>query len=284
MGWYKLLQPKFQNPEGLQQGTVNSPILFVLYTCALLSLFQLNTENLKAIAFADDLAVYLSGRSPKKIQTGLQQTLDKIDKFFQTWNLRINFTKCESILFRRTTYFLSRGSKDGINTFQLTGVNPGTNTIVNVPHNTTVKYLGVHIDHLLRLNKHINIELNKATAAFKANNRLFHCKQLNNKVKIICYQLLIRPIISYAAPIWWNISASYMEKIRIFERKCIRTCLKLYRSRETNYKKHISNEVLYNLDDIPRIDNYTIKITRDYFEKMPKIDNNELKKIHETSQ
>ncbi|CAD6204132.1 GSCOCG00009880001-RA-CDS, partial [Cotesia congregata] len=58
------------------------------------------------------------------------------------------------------------------------------------------------------------------------------------------------PIITYASPIWWNTSASFMEKIRVLDRKCIRTCLKVYRSH--------------------------------YFAKLSSIENKEIKKILET--
>ncbi|CAG5075185.1 Protein of unknown function [Cotesia congregata] len=73
-----------------------------------------------------------------------------------------------------------------------------------------------------------------------------------------------------------------MEKIRVLDRKCIRTCLKVYRSRESNFKKQISNETLYNIANIPRIDNFIIKLTRDYFAKLSSIENKEIKKILET--
>ncbi|XP_074112931.1 uncharacterized protein LOC141536352 [Cotesia typhae] len=272
----------FKILEGLQQGTVNSPTLFSIYFSTLLSLFDLNKDDLKAIAFADDLVVYLPGKSPLKIQDGLQKLLNKIDKFMQTWNLRINYTKCETIVFRRSTHFLTKGSRPGLNTFTLKGTNPGTDTVVNIPHKSIVKYLGVHLDDKLRLNKHINIQLNKASAALKANRSLFYCKHLTSRAKIICHQLLIRPIITYASPIWWNTSASYMEKIRVLDRKCIRTCLRVYRSCESNFKKQISNETLYNIANIPRIDNFIIKLTRDYFAKLSSIENKEIEKILET--
>jgi len=51
--------------NGLQQDTINSPILF--YTSDLLKMFSLNQPN-KAIAFADDLIVYSADSWSSKIQ------------------------------------------------------------------------------------------------------------------------------------------------------------------------------------------------------------------------
>ena len=91
---------------------------------------------------------------------------------------------------------------------------------------------------------------------------LFYSKFLIPRVKIIMYQSLIRPIITYACPIWFNISPSYMEKIRIFERKCLRTCSNIYRSHSSNYKKYISNQKLYKESFVIRIDNFIISLIR----------------------
>lgn len=46
--------------NGLQQETINSPILFNIFTSDMLNSFNLNTpENPQAIAFADNLVVYV---------------------------------------------------------------------------------------------------------------------------------------------------------------------------------------------------------------------------------
>lgn len=108
-----------------------------------------------------------------------------------------------------------------------------------------VRYLGVHIDFKINYNTHVNIQLQKAHKAFHANRRLFYSKNLHNEVKILCYKLLIRPILTYGCQIWYNLSAGTMEKLRVFQRKCIRACLGKYRTPESNFTKLISNHKLY---------------------------------------
>ena len=149
------------------------------------------------------------------------------------------------------------------------------NTVHNIPHNKIVKYLGVQLDYLLRLNKYILAQLQKAKDTFRSLSRLFYSKSLSHKAKIIYYLLLIRPILSYAIPIWWNVSASMMENHGRFERSCLRACLYIYRKPDD--KHCISNTILYEKANIPRIDNFLIKLTRDYFAKLPHIDNKHLK-------
>lgn len=71
-------------------------------------------------------------------------------------------------------------------------IQPGTAQAVTLPRKTTVRYLGVLLDYTLKNKDHLDIQLKAASNAFKANSRIFYCKYLSVKAKIICYQLLVR--------------------------------------------------------------------------------------------
>ncbi|CAD6222054.1 GSCOCG00005314001-RA-CDS, partial [Cotesia congregata] len=109
--------------EGLQQGTVNSPLLFNIYTMALLQSFGLNKES----------------------------------------------------------NHLSKKALSQIDEFKIVTPSPNTGEPTEIPHKKIVKYLGVHIDQLLRIRNHPDIQLTKAKAAFKANNRIFYNKNLTKR-------------------------------------------------------------------------------------------------------
>ena len=253
--------------EGLQQGSVCSPDLFNIFLDGL-NLYDLNSNNNTfSIAFADDAIIYVAGKKLTEVQSKLQDLVNKINQHYQMWNLKKNPKKCETIIFRKVMNDLTKSSKTGIQSFKITAAEPGTENIVDIPHKKVVKYLGFNVDNLTRLNKHIDIQLKKAENAFYSNIKLFKSNYLSKRAKIICYQLLIRPILCYAAPIWWNISASTMEKLRKFERKCLRACLNLYRTPESNFQKYYSNKVVLNEANIPRIDSFTLKLTRDFFQR-----------------
>lgn len=146
----------FTSIEGLQQGTVDSPLLFNIFANTIINQFGLNDNtDTHSIAFADDLIIYVAG------------------------------------------------------------MYPNTNQIETIPTKNIVRYLSVNIDYLLRLNKHTDIQLIKAMKAARANNWLLKNRVISSKSKIICYQLLISSILTYAAPIWWN----------IIERSCLRACI-----------------------------------------------------------
>lgn len=61
---------------------------------------------------------------------------------------------------------------------------------------------------------------------------------------------------------WFNTSASQMEKIRMFKR---RVCLGMFAKTEEGFMRHYSNKTIYDRAGIPRIDNFAIKFIRDHF-------------------
>lgn len=268
----------FAIEDGLQQGTVNAPFWFNVYTYELLNLFEQNlTRNVHAIAFADDYIAYVGGKYPSEIQPKLESLCNKINRYYTDWLLKVNSSKCETILFRLPTNRLSKKEAKDWRSFNINFIS-AENVKTAVPHKTSVKYLGIHLDQLLRIKKHIDRQLEKATKALKANSRLFYSRNLNSNAKLICYALLIRPIVTYGAPIWYNTNASTMERLRTFERKCFRACLRNWRSSESEYQRYISNRKIYDAAKLPRIDNYILKICRNYFASIKHSDNPSINK------
>lgn len=87
-------QKKFIIVNGLQQGTVNSPILFNIFIYDLLH----SINNI--IGFADDIIVYHADDKIDKINENLQNYFNIIEKYAVDWQKKINANKCETILFR----------------------------------------------------------------------------------------------------------------------------------------------------------------------------------------
>ena len=139
-----------------------------------------------------------------------------------------------------------------------------------------VKYLGVYIDDRLHFSQHIKAQRKKAVAVFGKLHNLFYNKYLSSKIKIIAYLCLIRPILTYACPVWFDISPNAMVGLRKLERKILRACLNKYRQPESNFWKFISNVELYKLANIPRIDVFIIKLIRNHIKEAIKNKENPL--------
>lgn len=264
---------KFLVKEGLQQGTVNSPILFNIFNSDILKLYEFNDKPDKsALAFADDLVIYHRSNDLALLQKDLQKSFENVQFYCQSWKMKINPGKCETILFRPK---LSHAPRN-IRNYKKFKIKENENNDTFITHKNIVRYLGVNVDDKLKYTQHLTIQLQKAMAAWIKLKRLFYNKYLHPRIKLNCYQLLIRPILTYGSPIWYNISASNMEKLRIFERKCLRACLGQNRTRESNHKKYISNTVIYNKANIQRIDSHILGLTRNHYASVAKIKHNSL--------
>ncbi|CAB0041050.1 unnamed protein product [Trichogramma brassicae] len=132
------------------------------------------------------------------------------------------------------------------------------------------------MDDMLKFDEHISNQAQKANKTYIALRALFCNAHLDKKAKIIAYQSLIRPILTYACPVWFNISNSLMEKMRIIERKILRTSTGLHRSEESNFTKRISNTQVYSAAAIPRLDTFIVKIVRQHIRNAMQVATNNL--------
>ena len=153
---------------GLQQGTVNSPILFNIYISNILELFELNkTKDKGALAFADDLIAYISGKKPSEINQNLEILVDKIHFFYDTWKKKLTSINVK-------LYYFDAQSVKVIGIYKKIGKNckiKVNNQII--PHKKIVKYLGVELDKRVLFNKHLENKLIKARAAFMGLKNYF---------------------------------------------------------------------------------------------------------------
>lgn len=143
----KRLSPtEFLIKEGLQQGTVNSPVLFNIFLGDLPDLFGFNVQGGAGfLAFADDVVVYVAGNRVEAVQNGLDTVVDKINRYYMSWNLRLNPLKWETMLFRKPLVNLTPEARSDDKYFQISATIPGTYNKVLIPHKKVVKYLGVHL-------------------------------------------------------------------------------------------------------------------------------------------
>ena len=115
----------------------------------------------------------------------LQQDLDSLTQWSQTWQMVFNPRKCEFLR-------VSNKKKHFI---------PYNYCIVDSPIKEVnhVKYLGVMIDHSLTWNEHIKQISNKAikVLAFLHRN-LYHCPI----IKCNCYKAMVRRILEYSSTVW----------------------------------------------------------------------------------
>lgn len=271
-------QPKVV-AAGAPQGGVLSATLYIIYVADIPAL-PIERRQINRIQFADDMIVYVSTSDLIGGQNRLNEYIAALVSFYTKWKIRINPLKSEVIVFKgpvrnhcRTVNRLYREV-----TINVDGI--------RVPVKETVKYLGVTLTNNMKFIRHVDETLARANRALGAMRPIIYkISGLPIDIKMLCYRQLIRPIVRYAAPVWTLISANQMNRIGIFERKCLRYCVNSRRRVGPNgrYVFESSNE-LYRRAGICCISNTLVTDSINFFEKLVANENNLLDNTTELRQ
>ena len=185
--------------SGVPQGTVLAPLLFLVYITDL-------PKNIVSSVklYADDVLIYRTINSEQDHMI-LQQDLNMLQKWADTWLMTFNPTKCEFIRVshkkhpRICDYYIQE------------------HPIKVVTH---AKYLGVTIDEHLSFNEHVNRIAHKANTvkAFLQRN-ITSCPL---QVKENCYRIMVRPIMEYACTVWSPHTKKNIQILEAVQRRAAR--------------------------------------------------------------
>jgi ribonuclease HI len=191
--------------KGCPQGGVLSPLLWNMVIDGLIR--RLNDAHLWAQGFADDVAIVIIGKFLSTVCDLMQNAMDIVQNWCNEVGLSVNADKTTTVLFTRNR--------------RLVGYTEPTLFGRAIGLKDQVKYLGVILDNKLTWNSHIDHRLRKATIA------LWQCRRaigrtwgLRPKVIYWIYTSVIRPILTYAAVLWWKRAqrASVIRKIGHLQR------------------------------------------------------------------
>lgn len=201
---------KFENHEDLQQGLVmtrpcKAPLLFNIYNNHISRLHQLNeTSGIHSSKFADDQIVCCAAKSPSLAAKKLQDKANQVNTCYTIWKLSLNPQKCETILFRLPSCKLNRTERAGWKDFSIS-LYPDSAEEIKIPHSSSVKYLSMQIDHILRMHEHLTTQLTKAKKCFSKIQQIFPAQKYKSKSKnYSLYNAYYSPIIIDASPTWFN--------------------------------------------------------------------------------
>ena len=127
----------FHLHEGVPQGGVLSPTLFLVYINDLPELFS---PYVHRALHADDLAIWTAAETIGTAQTRMQDAISKVEQWAKDWRVTINESKTAPTLF-------SLSNKPEQFRLKVNGH--------DIPASSTIKYLGVTFDQRLTWSKHI---------------------------------------------------------------------------------------------------------------------------------
>lgn len=197
-----------KNTKGTPQGSIFSPTNWNMVLNDLLNKF--NFGPVKAIAFADDLVLYISGIDIKTSKDILQKAVDSTVYWGQNKGLSFNPAKTNYMVFSR---------KHKTPTIQPLKIN-GT----DIQETETTKYLGVTVDRKLNWTPHLNQKIKTAKIqAYLTRRALSHNYSPPPWLIKWAYTNIIRPRITYGCHLWLNkaLQAGFVAKMKTLQRQSL---------------------------------------------------------------
>lgn len=176
-----------QSKRGCPQGGVLSPLLWSLVVDELL--VELEEAGFTIIGYADDIAIYVTGKFEATVRERMAEAIEITMKWCKRVGLSANPQKTTIVPFTYRRKFDS---------------SPIVVEEESITISKEVKYLGVILDQKLNWNKHIQHVKQKAARALWTSSR--YCGRtwgISPELMLAMYQMTVRPIITYAAWIWW---------------------------------------------------------------------------------
>ena len=186
---------------GLPQGSIISPILFLLYINDIPK-----SSSMKTLLFADDSTFTISDKIPLSILNSLDDQLNRIKTWCISNKLTINAGKTELIKFSN--------SKNEMLNFEITF----SGTRVNLVEDC--KFLGVTLDSDLTFSKHIKSITAKLSRScgvlYKLKNLLPQQARMNY------YYGLMYPYLTYNIIVWGSTNPSHLNPLIILQKRIVR--------------------------------------------------------------
>ncbi|XP_017465837.1 PREDICTED: uncharacterized protein LOC108358852 [Rhagoletis zephyria] len=175
--------------RGTPQGGVLSPLLWLLVANELLGKFEGKAPRL--IAYADDIAIVVTGKFLDTISNVMESALRVVHRWATTVNLEVNADKTDAVLFTRR-YKIPAWKPPRLNGAEL-----------SIKDHT--KYLGVILDSKLMWKLNVEERVKKASGALYACKKMLGTTWgLSPGLMHWCYTAVVKPILLYGALVWWT--------------------------------------------------------------------------------
>lgn len=206
----------FDIPNGLPQGSVLAPKLYILYTADIPS-----TPKTQLLTFADDTIILTNSVQHRGIITNLTKAYINISRYFNKWHIRINSGKTKHLIIP-----FDRKRKRITNKQLILEGNA-------LPPADSLKYLGIHFDRTGKFKKHTDIVKNKIISTSRSLYPMIKSFHLDDSRRNLLIKMILSPTAFYGMPVWAGISDANAKSVRQKFSRAARSLCKLPWSHST---------------------------------------------------
>lgn len=232
-----------KQPEaGVPQGSVLGPVIFLFFINDMPDF----APRTSLAIYADDTSVYAHSFNAQVATKQTQLHTDQILHFANKWKIKINKEKTEHIIFARKFTNLKVYEPLKVEGTKISQADQ------------RVKYLGVVLDKRLSFSPHIKSLVQKGQKAIRLLYPLLNRNsKLSPKNKKLLYTAVIRPSITYAAPVWCGASKTSFLKLERIQNKCLRLVL--------NADRYTRIVELLHQTNLETITDYVTKLSKSFY-------------------
>lgn len=196
----------FDIRAGTPQGSVLSPLLYIIYTSDFPSLRDCNYA-----LYADDTAILSSAKCPNEIISNLEKAFRDVSKYYYKWKIKINTQKTQAVFFTKNRKTILLPSRQ----LFLNGT--------SIPWESSVKYLGFYLDSKLLYKMHTEKITAKCNILIKTLYPLINRNsKLSTDNKMIIFRTIFQSIMLYGCEVWGTCAFSHIKKIQIKQNQILK--------------------------------------------------------------
>ena len=226
---------------GVPQGSVIAPLLFILYVNDLASSIP-SKLNVCTSQYADDTALWLSGRDEAPLVKRAQAAVNSLSFYCKCWRISMNPSK-SSLL------FFARDRKPHNINVRMDGL--------LIPKSRFTRFLGITFDSELRWNEHVNKIRSKAIKKLNCLKILSGINKCEPHVILKLYVTYLRPVLTYAFAAWANCSDAVLSPLERIERAAIKFAFRL--------PTYFPNSYIYRISGLTHLPQYASQLALNYY-------------------
>lgn len=199
---------------GLPQGSILSPLLYVMYTYDLQSLSNM---DLKILQFADDVCFYSKDKLLHNSIQKVKSAFKNINKWFFDNGLTISTGKSNLCIFTRKRTEIPNSIEIANN--------------LHIPCKSSIKYLGILLDKKLLWKDHIQYVLKRVENSINIIRAFSHHNWgADPNASLMFYKAYVRSILDYGSIFYGSAAVTHLKKIETVKNRCLRLCIGFLKS------------------------------------------------------